>query len=67
MHGLYGQKKAYGFGTRPYCDASFPVKPLPNEIFYNTTDKKMYIFIGIGEPGCDANGWFNLKNAQYSS
>ena len=37
------------------------------QIWYATDTYKLYVFLGIGQPGCNAKGWFNLKNAQYAS
>lgn len=36
-------------------------------LFFRTDELKLYIQIGVGAPGADAKGWFNLKNAQYAA
>jgi hypothetical protein len=45
----------------------FPANPIAGQHWYAIDTTKYYIFIGIGQPGANAKGWFNLKNAQYSS
>ena len=47
--------------------ASRPLVPKLGSLFFDTTTLKLYIFIGSGQPGADAQGWFNLKNAQYAA
>jgi len=45
----------------------FSANPIVGQLWYATDTYKIYIFLGIGQPGCNAKGWFNLKSAQYSA
>jgi hypothetical protein len=53
---------------RPNSGTSFPASAdsKVGQIFYRSDEKKIYCFIGVGEPGT-TSGWFNLKNAQYAA
>jgi hypothetical protein len=67
MHGLSSLLFGKMTGrTRIQYGTSFPLQPKVGELFYRTDETKMYIFIGVGEPGT-TSGWFNLKNAQYAA
>lgn len=37
------------------------------QLWFATDTYKLYVFVGIGQPGANAKGWFNLKNAQYAA
>ena len=58
-------KKGYANTLRCPYGVTLPVAPLVGSLFFRTDELKIYIFLGIGEPGTTA-GWFNLKSAQYS-
>lgn len=66
MHGNAGVKGGYSTRSRVNFGAAFPTQPLPGELFFRTDLKAMFIQLGIGETGCDAAGWFNMKQAVYA-
>jgi len=56
-------------GLRPGSGTSFPASPNIGQFFHRTDENKMYVFIGVGQPGTYPpvnGGWFNLKYAQYA-
>lgn len=65
MSGLHGVKRGYTRRLRCPFGITYPVTPQVGELFFRTDEKKLYIFVGLGEPGTTV-GWFNLKHAQYA-
>jgi len=70
MQGLYKEKKGYTYrhvvplGTE--VPDQFPLGPTAGQLWFATDTLSMYVFIGIGQVGANAGGWFNLKQALYA-
>ena len=44
----------------------FPANPINGQLWFATDTLTLYVFIGIGQVGANAKGWFNLKQALYA-
>ena len=47
--------------------SQFPGSPTVGQKWFATDTLKEYVFVGIGQPGANAAGWFNVKNAHYAA
>ena len=44
----------------------FPAVPTLGQLWFATDTVTLYVYIGMGQPGANAAGWFNLKQALYA-
>ena len=66
MAGQNGLKRGLTKRVRIPCGVAFLLNPKSGEIMFRTDQKKLWIFLGLAEPGT-TSGWFNLKYAQYAA